>query len=203
MSKPAYQKNRYLRLDGSPVEQGVIRRSFAPRGLSLCFLVSVGCTTDLNKLEDVGQLIPAVIFTGAGVLQRRFLNLGVNVTWEMDFYRYTIDTQPSPRTQHNPPNNYDLRSIFTTALTSLSGVGCLLYPGHSTGDKFLGNLIDSWHLDIPVQFPTFHLAYQQGLAYHHVKTGKWKIVKMTDMEPETDAKTSPTKLILAPSSTPI
>jgi hypothetical protein len=201
MAKPTYEKNRYLRLDGSPIEQGFIRRTLAPRGLSLCFLVSAACTVSIDKLEDVGDLIPAVVFTGAGILQRRFLNFSFNTTWQMDFHRYRVDTQPSPRTQHNPPSNYALRASFLTAITGITGVACIMNAGDKYDGNFFENLSETWEIDFSTQFPTFHLAYQQGLTYHNVKKGKWKIVKIADMEPATEPKKAPTQLSL--SSTPV
>lgn len=200
MSRPAYEKNRYLRLDGSPIEHGFIRRTFAPKGLALSFLVAVGTTADLTKL-DVGELIPAVIYTGFGVLQRRFLNLGINSVWLMDFHRYTIDTKPSARTQHSPPNSYHVTSNYAAAIPALTGLGCIANVGNYSEDvTYLERLGDTILPDIAAQFPTLQLAFQQAYAYHKVKTGQWKIIKKVDMEPATDSKTSPACLTLA--STP-
>jgi hypothetical protein len=183
----AYEKNRYLRLDGSPVEQGALRRTLAPKGIALSFLVAVGMTTDLTKLEDVGQLIPPIVYVGYGVLQRRFMNLATNAAWLMDFHRYAIDTKPSSRTQHNPPNSYHVTSNFSAAVTAITSLGCMINVGDYSEGTYLDRLGETLLPDIAAQFPTLQLAFQEAYAYRKVKTGQWKVIRIVDMEPEAQA----------------
>lgn len=201
MSKPAYEKNRYLRLDGSPVEQGAIRRTLAPRGIALSFLVAVGTTADINKIiDDPFEYTGPVVLVGLGLIQRRFLNITGNAMWLMDFHRYAIDTKPSSRTQNNPPDNYHLISTFSTAVYSLLGLKGIVNVGTEYANIPYSEAISETLLpEIAMQFPTFQLAFQQGYAHYKVRKGEWKVIKRVDMEPEPEAKTSRAECLPSPS----
>ncbi len=180
-----HQKNRYLRLDGSPIEQGGMRRTLAPRGIALSFLVAVGATTDVTKLDNVRELIEPVLFVVFGLAQRRILNIAVNTGWIMDFHRYVIDTKPSPRTQHNPPNSYHVTSTYCTAVYAITGLSCIVNVGPNyAGMPYVDAISETFLPDIATQFPTLHLAFQQGYAHYKVRKGEWKVIKRVNMEPE-------------------
>ena len=149
--------------------------------------MAVGATTDLTKLEDVDQLITPIVYVGFGVLQRRFINLANNTGWLMDFHRYAIDTKPSSRTQHNPPNSYHVISNLSVAVSAITGFGCMLNVGDYSEGTYLDRLGETLLPDIATQFPTLQLAFQQAYAYRKVKTGQWKVIKRVDMEPEAQA----------------
>lgn len=182
---PAPVKNRYLRLDASPVEHGQFKRLFSPGILSATFLISV--VIHGEELEDFGSLVEPFMYAAVGMGLRRGFGVLANTVWLGDFNRFVIDTQPSASTMSRAPDFYKLRALTMTGLNTAIPIVCAStfawkYDTASLTEALAHHMKEGYKYDITNLLPTELTGISQIMAYRNVQSGKWKVVRKDDME---------------------
>ena len=174
-----YEKNRYLRLDSTPVEQGKMERHLPKGALSATFLIAAVAADGTPSLTG---LFSAAALTAEGALMRYVTNRCSNRAWDnMD--EHVIDTRPARGTQNNPPSHFYLRAGLSAGvhflLPPFAWVSAAIFRPAHMSEYFISSL------------PTLMGGLEQVRTYHKIRTGQWKVIKMADMEPEPQKEKAP------------